>query len=425
MLKLDLWKGLLLLCAVSALAAISSPAQTFTTFNAPGAGTGMLEGTLPLGINAAGDIAGMYADKNNAYHGFIRAVDGTITEFNVKGAGTAGHRGTSPTSINSSGDITGVYTDSNGVFYGFVRASDGTITTFNAPGGGTSIDQGTLPASISDSGVIAGTYRDASGVYHGFVRAADGTITTFNAPGGGVGSQEGTVGVSINDSGEVTGSYSDTKPVKHVVFLAGQGFVRAANGAITTFEAPGAATGMGMIQGTISGRINVTGDVTGFYSDSKGVSHGFVRAANGTITSFEAPGAGTAGTSIFPGTVAFGINDSANVTGFYADARGAFHGFVVKYSSTSTTVTSSLNPSTYGKPVKFTAAVTSSSGTPAGMVTFKAGTTTLGTGTLSAGKALLAVSNLAIGSHSITVIYDGFGSFLSSSSAILTQTVNK
>jgi hypothetical protein len=159
------------------------------------------------------------------------------------------------------------------------------------------------------------------------VRAADGTITTFNAPGAGTGLKEGTAAVSINDSGEITGSYTD-KPVKHGLIRAGHGFMRAANGTITTFEAPGAATGAGVVQGTISGRINAAGDATGFYPDAKGVFHGFVRAADGTITSFEAPGAGTAGTSMLPGTFAFSINDSANITGFYVDSKGVFHGFL-------------------------------------------------------------------------------------------------
>jgi hypothetical protein len=35
--------------------------------------------------------------------------------------------------------------------------------------------------------VIAGDYADASFVFHGFVRAANGTITTFDAPDAGTG----------------------------------------------------------------------------------------------------------------------------------------------------------------------------------------------------------------------------------------------
>ncbi|HEY6291622.1 MAG TPA: Ig-like domain repeat protein [Terriglobia bacterium] len=93
-------------------------------------------------------------------------------------------------------------------------------------------------------------------------------------------------------------------------------------------------------------------------------------------------------------------------------------------SSTTTSVASSLNPSTYGQSVTFTATVTSTGGTPTGTVTFKDGSTTLGTGTLSSGKATFAISTLSVASHSITAVYGGAGSFLGSTSAALTQTVN-
>jgi hypothetical protein len=59
----------------------------------------------------------------------------------------------------------------------------------------------------------------------------------------------------------------------------------------TTFEAPGA--GKGNSQGTIAFNINTTGDITGTYIDASDVYHGFVRAANGKITTFEVRGAGT------------------------------------------------------------------------------------------------------------------------------------
>jgi hypothetical protein len=57
--------------------------------------------------------------------------------------------------------------------------------------------------------------------------------------------------------------------------------------------------------------------------------HGFLRVANGTITPFDAPGAGTAGTSLLPGTDSASINDSGDITGTYVDANGLVHGFVL------------------------------------------------------------------------------------------------
>ncbi len=93
-------------------------------------------------------------------------------------------------------------------------------------------------------------------------------------------------------------------------------------------------------------------------------------------------------------------------------------------SATTTTLKSSLNPSNYGQTVTFTAAVTSSSGTPTGTVIFYDGSTSIGSATLSSGSASISVSSLAAGSHSITATYQGSATFASSTSTPLTQTVN-
>jgi|HubBroStandDraft_6_1064221.scaffolds.fasta_scaffold00195_25 hypothetical protein len=101
---------------------------------------------------------------------------------------------------------------------------------------------------------------------------------------------------------------------------------------------------------------------------------------------------------------------------------------VVDKAATSTAVVSSLNPSISGNTVTFTATVTATApgaGTPTGTVTFKNGSTTLGTGTLSSSrKATFAVSTLAEGTQSITAIYGGDSNFTTSTSAVLSQKVN-
>jgi len=57
-------------------------------------------------------------------------------------------------------------------------------------------------------------------------------------------------------------------------------------------------------------------------------------------------------------------------------------------------------------------------------VTFKDGTTVLGTKTLSSGKATLTTSALAVGKHSITAVYGGNANFNGSTSPAFVQTVN-
>ena len=98
---------------------------------------------------------------------------------------------------------------------------------------------------------------------------------------------------------------------------------------------------------------------------------------------------------------------------------------------TATFVGSNLNPSTYGQSVIFTAIVAPQSGsgpTATGTVTFKSGTTVLAAGvTLSSGVASYTTGPLTLtgGTKSITVAYSGDTTYATSTSAILSEVVNK
>lgn len=91
--------------------------------------------------------------------------------------------------------------------------------------------------------------------------------------------------------------------------------------------------------------------------------------------------------------------------------------------TTTTTLTASVNPSVIGQPVVLTARVLPATAT--GTVTFKNGAAVLGTSTLALGKTTLTNSSLTVGTHSITATYNGSGMFLTSTSPALPHTVNK
>jgi hypothetical protein len=94
--------------------------------------------------------------------------------------------------------------------------------------------------------------------------------------------------------------------------------------------------------------------------------------------------------------------------------------------STTTTLASSPNPSTFGQSVNFTATVSSGSGTPTGAVAFFDGATNIGSGALNgSGQATLSTAMLAVGSHSITASYGGDANFNTSTSSALTQVVKR
>ena len=87
----------------------------------------------------------------------------------------------------------------------------------------------------------------------------------------------------------------------------------------------------------------------------------------------------------------------------YAGSTSAVLAEIVNKASTSVVAGSTANPSTFGQPVSFTAAITPASAT--GTVQFLDGSILLGTATLSGGVASFTTSALAGGSHSITAVY--------------------
>ncbi len=95
--------------------------------------------------------------------------------------------------------------------------------------------------------------------------------------------------------------------------------------------------------------------------------------------------------------------------------------------STSTTVASSLNPSTYGQAVTFTATVSSAAGSPPDgeIVSFLDGGVAIGKAALSGGMASVTLSGLVSGTHSITASYPGDASLAASTSPTLSQVVAK
>ena len=101
---------------------------------------------------------------------------------------------------------------------------------------------------------------------------------------------------------------------------------------------------------------------------------------------------------------------------------------VVVATATTTTLSSSSNPSVVGQTVTYTAAVTPSGST--GTVTFKDGAATIactgGNQTLSAGgQATCSFTYGGVASPSVTAVYNGDATHLTSTSAALSQTVNK
>jgi hypothetical protein len=281
-----------------------------------------------------------------------------------------------------------------------------------------------------------------------------GQAVTFTATvtAAALGSGVPTGGVSFYDGGtllgtgtlDATGHATYTTTAFQLAVASGQSItgVYAGDGNYATSTSP--AVGQ-----------TVNPDATSVALASSATTTSFGQAVTFTATvTASAPGLGTpTGTvTFYDGTAAlaiFTVDASAkavfttatlatgshpikavyNADAQYATSTSATVTQTINAVATSTTVASSQNPSAVGESVTFTVTVTAPAGAPTGTITFKDGSTVLGTGTLQVGmggadQATFTTSALGAGDHAITAVYGGDANNLGGTSNSLTQTVN-
>ncbi len=186
-----------------------------------------------------------------------------------------------PAAMNDKGQVTGVY--GRGSAHAFIWQLNRPVVTFDVPNGGY-----TQPVAISAAGVVTGWYLPAGArIAQGFVRAADGTITIFQAPDG-----RETDLAAANRKGWSAGANGDQRHPFQV-------FLRSPSGDFTEFAVPGSDY-------PFVGAVNRSLAVAGVCNLG-----GFVRTKDGTITMF--------GDSSMRVT---GINDAVTITGYHMGADG-------------------------------------------------------------------------------------------------------
>ncbi len=222
----------------------------YTILDAPGAGTGIGQGTQALSINDAGEIAGVYWDSSSIEHGFVRSASGNYTTFNVPGGANVTNA-----VINQSGEVAGTYTVemTTSTPYGYVMDTTGNITTVAVPSA-----EETYVTGINASGEVAGYYYYV-GNAEPFFRDQFGNITTFNVAG-----YDWTAG--IEDNGNVVGTYQIDD---YTVF---KGWQMTSSGDLTHFLDPSSGP-----EGTVAWCVSGNGKVAGYYFDSEYNAHNFVK----------------------------------------------------------------------------------------------------------------------------------------------------
>lgn len=299
--------GLLGLVANAQAAAV----YQFLNFEGPGSGTTPGTGTNMNGIANSGAAVGFGIGGSGALTNFIRNADGSFTTLNIDGSTSAMALG-----INSAGDVVG--TVAGAAFY---LPSGGAAEPLASPGSATSA------FGINDLGNIVGQYT-AGAATPGFLIAnhSSTSFLTINAPSGSnlVNAQ------GVNDSGLIVGFYVGTDGNDHGFMVNTGGLT---SGSITgipiadpTIPAVTGEPGATFVFSQVLS-INDNGIAAGYYGDSTTSQHGFLyNTHTGMYTFLDDPAeAFSSGVEV---TQITGINNMGDLTGFYSDANGVFHGFL-------------------------------------------------------------------------------------------------
>jgi hypothetical protein len=288
-----------------------------------------------------------------------------------------------------------------------------------------SVSQAATTTALTSSVASAAAFQQAT---------FTATVTAAGAkPAGTVTFKDGdaVLGTATLDStGRATFKYAFATTGAHsltAVYAGSANFIASTSAVAAETINPAATTATlssSQPMGLLGQQLTLTAAVT-----ASGVTPG------GTVTFLD--GATTLGTATLNSTGRASLNYTFTTTGahsltaVYAGAAS----FVGSTSTaltqtiraaTTTVVTSSLPTSTFGQAVTLTALVTAAAGSPTGTVTFKDGTTTLGTATLDGtGHASLNWTPSAAGSHSLTAVYAGDATCAGSTSAAVAQSVNR
>jgi hypothetical protein len=133
----------------------------------------------------------------------------------------------------------------------------------------------------------------------------------------------GTQALGINPAGAIMGIYTDANPGDHGA--GNHGFLRARDGTFTTFNPPGPINIFAPTSFGPDLYINPAGAITGSFNDGFNINHGFLRVSDGTLTTFDVPGAGT---GPLQATAPLGITPAGEIMGLYVDANRLVHGFL-------------------------------------------------------------------------------------------------
>ncbi len=357
----------------------------------------------PPAMDSAGNFYGTSAltGGNSGY--------GTIWEVTKSGAFNVLYTFTNTANANDGNALDGSYpsaapiVDASGNIYGTTYSGGanggGTIWELSPPyttlkvlysfSGGADGEGSYGPLLLDASGNLYGTTEDGgsatglsgSGVL--FELSPNGTYTvlhTFNAATDGAQPYDQ---VLLANDGNIYGTAS----------ISGPNAGSYGGGTVWSFPQPGdvlnvSITGTGTVTSSPAG-VNCPGTCYATYNSGTAVTLTATPATNWVFS-------GWGGACSGSGVCSVTLNALTNVTATF-----------IHQQTTTTTLNSSANPSTYGQSVNFTATVTGNS--PTGTVQFVVNSANFGSPvTLSGGSATTSSSSsLSVGTHTVTATYSG------------------
>ena len=297
-------------------------------------------------VNASGRMVGSYIDTDGIYNAYMRSLKGNLTSIKlpdeekleyyfIHGISDAdtivarskavddvprtyvgkfgvlqelrfpGSVSTEGYNINQDGSVVGYYDTANGRRHGFIArpiADEAplvaqppthtyTFESIDVPG----IDFLAVTAS-SDFEAYAGYTKSADGEKEVAFTLIDGVFMTYDFPG-----SQKTHFYALGNNGQAAGHYQDSDGLYHGVILE--------NGELLQYNFPNA------VQTEIYGISDVTGALTGNFTDTSGIRRGFTGDEI-----IEVPGASE--------TFANFVNADGVVVGSYVDSEGAYFPYV-------------------------------------------------------------------------------------------------
>lgn len=277
-------------------------AQTFTTFAVNPQG-----GAVPTALNDSGEVVGSYGCEPRGC-GFSRDPTGKMHHLG---------KVVTPLAVNDSGEFVGYY---NGGISAFYSLPDGQLVKFLR-------GDDPLAIGVNNAGYVAGSYCTSCNLHK------QESFAFLIDPSGAISNIFSAYYIftrGINNLNQVVGSWANgTQPM---------GFLYSPKtGVNDKLNFPGAVA-------TNPSAINDNSEVTGSWTDSEGIVHGFYWTQATGFTSFDAPKT--------TDTLPFAINASGTIVGyFYANSSGTLQsGFMLDASGTLTVINvpNSISTQAYG-----------------------------------------------------------------------------